>query len=124
MTGAGPRREGLAQLCTELAQPRRLVQERTADLQRVKAEYDNYRRRVRRDRQAVRDRGGQRAQGAAACAGRCRPGVHQRAADTRPEGHRRQPAGPARFARSCPGDHGSVRKARGCLSAQSHSLRS
>ncbi|MGV9247231.1 nucleotide exchange factor GrpE [Streptomyces sp. NPDC003710] len=55
MTGAGPRSEGLAQLCTELAQPRRLVQERTADLQRVKAEYDNYRRRVRRDRQAVRE---------------------------------------------------------------------
>lgn len=29
------------------------VQERTADLQRVKAEYDNYRKRVRRDRLAV-----------------------------------------------------------------------
>ncbi|MDN0200474.1 nucleotide exchange factor GrpE [Streptomyces sp. S.PNR 29] len=33
---------------------RRLLQERTADLQRVKAEYDNYRKRVRRDRLAVR----------------------------------------------------------------------
>jgi molecular chaperone GrpE len=32
----------------------RLLQERTADLQRVKAEYDNYRKRVRRDRLAVR----------------------------------------------------------------------
>lgn len=32
---------------------RRLVEERTADLQRVKAEYDNYRKRVRRDRLAV-----------------------------------------------------------------------
>lgn len=29
--------------------------ERTADLQRVKAEYDNYRKRVRRDRVAVRE---------------------------------------------------------------------
>ncbi|MEU8588886.1 nucleotide exchange factor GrpE [Streptomyces sp. NPDC048664] len=32
-----------------------LLQERTADLQRVKAEYDNYRKRVRRDRLAVRE---------------------------------------------------------------------
>ncbi|MET9909389.1 nucleotide exchange factor GrpE [Streptomyces sp. NPDC006476] len=40
---------------TELQQLRRLVQERTADLQRVKAEYDNYRKRVRRDRMAVRE---------------------------------------------------------------------
>ncbi|WP_375803497.1 nucleotide exchange factor GrpE [Streptomyces sp. A012304] len=32
---------------------RRLLEERTADLQRVKAEYDNYRKRVRRDRLAV-----------------------------------------------------------------------
>ncbi|WP_055490965.1 nucleotide exchange factor GrpE [Streptomyces sp. TP-A0356] len=39
-------------LCTEL---RRLLDERTADLQRVKAEYDNYRRQVRRDRMAVRE---------------------------------------------------------------------
>jgi molecular chaperone GrpE len=31
------------------------LQERTADLQRVKAEYDNYRKRVRRDRMAVRE---------------------------------------------------------------------
>ncbi|MFI8188593.1 nucleotide exchange factor GrpE [Streptomyces sp. NPDC085946] len=34
---------------------RRLLRERTADLQRVKAEYDNYRKRVRRDRLAVRE---------------------------------------------------------------------
>ncbi|MEU6665334.1 nucleotide exchange factor GrpE [Streptomyces sp. NPDC046727] len=33
----------------------RLLAERTADLQRVKAEYDNYRMRVRRDRLAVRE---------------------------------------------------------------------
>lgn len=36
-------------------QLRQLLQERTADLQRVKAEYDNYRKRVRRDRLAVRE---------------------------------------------------------------------
>ncbi|MFF4685006.1 nucleotide exchange factor GrpE [Streptomyces sp. NPDC001307] len=33
----------------------RLLEERTADLQRLKAEYDNYRKRVRRDRMAVRE---------------------------------------------------------------------
>ncbi|MET8641434.1 nucleotide exchange factor GrpE [Streptomyces sp. NPDC004074] len=33
----------------------RLLDERTADLQRVKAEYDNYRKQVRRDRLAVRE---------------------------------------------------------------------
>ncbi|MFF4213168.1 nucleotide exchange factor GrpE [Streptomyces sp. NPDC001796] len=48
MTRSGPQ-------STELQQLRRLVQERTADLQRVKAEYDNYRKRVRRDRLAVRE---------------------------------------------------------------------
>jgi molecular chaperone GrpE len=32
-----------------------LLEERTADLQRVKAEYDNYRKRVRRDRLAIRE---------------------------------------------------------------------
>jgi molecular chaperone GrpE len=37
----------------DLAQLQRLLEERTADLQRVKAEYDNYRKRVRRDRMAV-----------------------------------------------------------------------
>lgn len=34
---------------------RALLAERTADLQRLKAEYDNYRKRVRRDRLAVRE---------------------------------------------------------------------
>jgi molecular chaperone GrpE len=48
MTGSRPQ-------STELAELRRLVEERTADLQRVKAEYDNYRKRVRRDRLAVRE---------------------------------------------------------------------
>ncbi|GAA0666195.1 hypothetical protein GCM10009535_52390 [Streptomyces thermocarboxydovorans] len=38
----------------DAAQLRRLLEERTADLQRVKAEYDNYRKRVARDRMAVR----------------------------------------------------------------------
>lgn len=37
----------------EAAALRAQLQERTADLQRVKAEYDNYRRRVRRDRLTV-----------------------------------------------------------------------
>ncbi|MEV5436466.1 nucleotide exchange factor GrpE [Streptomyces sp. NPDC052682] len=36
-------------------EPSELLEERTADLQRVKAEYDNYRKRVRRDRLAVRE---------------------------------------------------------------------
>ncbi|MGW3208364.1 nucleotide exchange factor GrpE [Streptomyces sp. NPDC001135] len=48
MTRSGPQ-------STELDRLRRLVEERTADLQRVKAEYDNYRKRVRRDRLAVRE---------------------------------------------------------------------
>jgi molecular chaperone GrpE len=41
-------RSPTARLKAELA-------ERTADLQRIKAEYDNYRKRVRRDQQAVRE---------------------------------------------------------------------
>ncbi|MFF4487875.1 nucleotide exchange factor GrpE [Streptomyces sp. NPDC001544] len=45
MTGIRPR---------STAELERLLQERTADLQRLKAEYDNYRKRVRRDRLAVR----------------------------------------------------------------------
>lgn len=40
---------------TDPTQLQRRLQERTADLQRVKAEYDNYRKRVRRDRMAVRE---------------------------------------------------------------------
>jgi molecular chaperone GrpE len=39
----------------ELASARTAVAERTADLQRLKAEFDNYRRRVERDRQATKD---------------------------------------------------------------------
>ncbi|MEU7261707.1 nucleotide exchange factor GrpE [Streptomyces rimosus] len=40
---------------TENTELQRLLEERTTDLQRVKAEYDNYRKRVRRDRLAVRE---------------------------------------------------------------------
>jgi molecular chaperone GrpE len=39
----------------ELATARTALVERTADLQRLKAEFDNYRRRVERDRQATKD---------------------------------------------------------------------
>ncbi|HSP39625.1 MAG TPA: nucleotide exchange factor GrpE [Frankiaceae bacterium] len=39
----------------ELAMARTALAERTADLQRLKAEFDNYRRRVERDRQATKD---------------------------------------------------------------------
>jgi molecular chaperone GrpE len=39
----------------ELSQLRTAVAERTADLQRVQAEYANYRKRVERDREAVRE---------------------------------------------------------------------
>lgn len=45
---SGRSSERTAELEAELA-------ERTADLQRVKAEYDNYRKRVRRDRLAIRE---------------------------------------------------------------------
>lgn len=38
---------------SEIAELRSQLSERTADLQRTKAEYDNYRKRVRRDRSAV-----------------------------------------------------------------------
>ncbi|MET9508863.1 nucleotide exchange factor GrpE [Streptomyces flavidovirens] len=54
--GAPPVRGG-----TDAPQPSRQespgaeLRERTADLQRLKAEYDNYRKRVRRDRLAVRE---------------------------------------------------------------------
>jgi len=40
---------------SELGQARTALAERTADLQRLKAEFDNYRRRVERDRQATKD---------------------------------------------------------------------
>ncbi|MEU9478010.1 nucleotide exchange factor GrpE [Streptomyces sp. NPDC048191] len=40
---------------TDAGRLRRQLEERTADLQRVQAEYDNYRKRVHRDRIAVRE---------------------------------------------------------------------
>ena len=53
---AGPAPGGPAPADGELvASLRQQVQERTADLQRLKAEFDNYRRRVERDRQAAAD---------------------------------------------------------------------
>lgn len=48
---AGPPEQGSA----ELEEARHALAERTADLQRLKAEFDNYRRRVERDRQATVD---------------------------------------------------------------------
>jgi molecular chaperone GrpE len=50
-TPADPVEEELAQLVSDDIQ--KLLDERTADLQRVQAEFTNYRRRVERDRQAV-----------------------------------------------------------------------
>ncbi|NWF31091.1 nucleotide exchange factor GrpE [Streptomyces sp. PKU-EA00015] len=50
-----PRNTGSGDPRTEAEQLRARLAELTADLQRVKAEYDNYRKRVRRDRLAVRE---------------------------------------------------------------------
>ncbi len=51
-TGTGKERTGTGPPAASEAADTEL-RERTADLQRLKAEYDNYRKRVRRDRQAV-----------------------------------------------------------------------
>ncbi|MFI9601612.1 nucleotide exchange factor GrpE [Streptomyces sp. NPDC004069] len=55
--GAAPADEGdqSAALTAQLDQVRTALGERTADLQRLQAEYQNYRRRVERDRIAVRE---------------------------------------------------------------------
>ncbi|MER5853718.1 nucleotide exchange factor GrpE [Streptomyces sp. NPDC002012] len=54
--GAGTARPGSGQSgYAEAARLRERIAELTADLQRVKAEYDNYRKRVRRDRLAIRE---------------------------------------------------------------------
>lgn len=58
--GAGPDAETLALIESLNA----AVQERTADLQRLKAEYDNYRRRVERDRQLIAEQATGRVLGA------------------------------------------------------------
>jgi molecular chaperone GrpE len=50
-----PQQGGPAHTGTRTEALRARLEERTADLQRVKAEYDNYRKRVRRDRLAVRE---------------------------------------------------------------------
>ncbi|MGW7355110.1 nucleotide exchange factor GrpE [Streptomyces sp. NPDC054802] len=52
---AGPESAEPRRARTELARLRDANAELTADLQRVKAEYDNYRKRVRRDRLAIRE---------------------------------------------------------------------
>jgi len=60
-TGAGPAAAGppdpfgIGADSIELSQLRTELAERTADLQRLQAEYANYRKRVERDREAVRD---------------------------------------------------------------------
>lgn len=52
---AVPDAEIIEDVPAELAEARTALAERTADLQRLKAEFDNYRRRVERDRQATKD---------------------------------------------------------------------
>ncbi|MGW0737157.1 nucleotide exchange factor GrpE [Streptomyces sp. NPDC002851] len=52
---AGDASAGLAALTAQLDQVRTALNERTADLQRLQAEYQNYRRRVERDRVAVKE---------------------------------------------------------------------
>ncbi|MFC1410236.1 nucleotide exchange factor GrpE [Streptacidiphilus sp. N1-12] len=47
--------EGAAAQAKELAEARKGLAERTADLQRLQAEYQNYRKRVERDRVTVRE---------------------------------------------------------------------
>jgi molecular chaperone GrpE len=49
----GPAGGGDAELLALIESLNAAIQERTADLQRLKAEYDNYRRRVERDRQMI-----------------------------------------------------------------------
>ncbi len=56
--GAAPAGDATAQiagLTAQLDQSRKALDERTADLQRLQAEFQNYRRRVERDRIAVRE---------------------------------------------------------------------
>jgi molecular chaperone GrpE len=52
-TATGKERTATGPPATSEAAASAELRERTADLQRLKAEYDNYRKRVRRDRQAV-----------------------------------------------------------------------
>jgi molecular chaperone GrpE len=53
--GAAPEDEPFEEPATEAAQLRQQVAERTADLQRLQAEFLNYKRRVERDRELVRE---------------------------------------------------------------------
>ncbi|MBL7629640.1 nucleotide exchange factor GrpE [Frankia sp. CN6] len=67
-TGAAPAAAGVTADSPELLQLieslNSAVQERTADLQRLKAEYDNYRRRMDRDRQMIAEQATGRVLGA------------------------------------------------------------
>jgi molecular chaperone GrpE len=54
-SSVGPSGHGSGVDSIELSQLRTELAERTADLQRVQAEYANYRKRVERDREAVRE---------------------------------------------------------------------
>lgn len=68
-TAAGPAAGGSgaagdAELLSLIESLNSAVQERTADLQRLKAEYDNYRRRVERDRQLIAEQATGRLLGA------------------------------------------------------------
>jgi molecular chaperone GrpE len=65
---AGPAPEGTdenqaAETVDETAELRRQLDERTADLQRLQAEYVNYKRRVDRDRELVRAQGAEKVLG-------------------------------------------------------------
>jgi molecular chaperone GrpE len=53
--GAGQRSDEADRLAQQLAERSQQLAERTADLQRLQAEYANYRKRVDRDRMAVRE---------------------------------------------------------------------
>jgi len=54
-TGAGDSAAGAGAGAEELVEARKQLAERTADLQRLQAEYQNYRKRVERDRVTVRE---------------------------------------------------------------------
>ncbi|MFI6147012.1 nucleotide exchange factor GrpE [Streptomyces sp. NPDC051109] len=54
-SGGGPGTPGGAPAAVSTTTEQSLLAERTADLQRLKADYDNYRKRVQRDRLAIRE---------------------------------------------------------------------
>ena len=89
MAGAAP---GAGQTASQdaLAAAKAEVAERTADLQRLQAEYVNYKRRVDRDRENARENAvASTLSRAAPGPGRHRPGPRARGADGRFQGGRR-----------------------------------